>query len=49
MKTIVLFGGGGFVGGNIAGIAKRQGWRVIIADSVSKPGLEGMDWRRCRR
>jgi dTDP-4-dehydrorhamnose reductase len=45
MRTIVLFGGGGFVGGNIASLARRMGWRVVIADSAFRPGLGDMEWR----
>lgn len=30
---IVLFGGGGFVGGNLAVVAARQGWEVHVADT----------------
>lgn len=45
MKTIVLFGGGGFVGGNIANIALRRGWKVVVADSSFRPGLGEIEWR----
>ena len=46
MKTLVLFGGGGFVGGNIAALARREGWKVVVADSAFRPGLGDMEWRR---
>ena len=45
MGTIAIFGGGGFVGGNIAALARRMGWRVVIADSAFRPGLGDMEWR----
>lgn len=45
MKRILLFGGGGFVGGNIASVARSQGWNVTIADPVRKKGLGEIDWR----
>lgn len=32
MRQLVLFGGAGFVGGNLAAIAVRRGWRVCVAD-----------------
>ncbi len=32
-KKLVIFGGSGFVGGNMAKVAERKGWQVVIADS----------------
>ncbi len=44
-KKILIFGGGGFVGGNLATIAHRQGWEVYIADRAIKPGLNFAKWK----
>ena len=44
-KKLVIFGGGGFVGGNMTEIARQKGWKVYIADSFFRPGLEGVEWR----
>jgi dTDP-4-dehydrorhamnose reductase len=32
-KKLVIFGGSGFVGGNMSKIAQQKGWQVIIADN----------------
>jgi dTDP-4-dehydrorhamnose reductase len=40
-KKLVIFGGSGFVGGNLAAIAQRQNWQVYIADF--NPGVHG-EW-----
>jgi dTDP-4-dehydrorhamnose reductase len=32
---LLIFGGGGFVGGNLANVAHRNGWDVAIGDSIS--------------
>jgi dTDP-4-dehydrorhamnose reductase len=41
----LIFGGGGFVGGNLATVALRQGWEVHIAERVEFPeGLPGARW-----
>ena len=45
MKKIMIFGGSGFVGGNIAKIAKARGWHVCVADSLYRPGIEDADWK----
>lgn len=45
MKGILLFGGGGFVGGNIASVAKAEGWQVYVAGRTYRSGVEGADWR----
>ena len=44
MRKLLLFGGGGFVGGNIARLAMQNGWHVTIADSFYRPGLDGAEW-----
>jgi dTDP-4-dehydrorhamnose reductase len=45
-RTLALFGGGGFVGGNLALAALRQGWTVHIVDSLELPGVPGVCWHR---
>jgi dTDP-4-dehydrorhamnose reductase len=42
---IVLFGGGGFIGGHLALAALKQGWEVVIVDPVERPGVPGAQWR----
>jgi dTDP-4-dehydrorhamnose reductase len=44
MRKLLIFGGGGFVGGNIAKMATRNGWHVTVADSFYRPGLDGVEW-----
>lgn len=44
VKKMVIFGGSGFVGGNLARTAQQKGWKVYIADSFYRPGLEGVEW-----
>jgi dTDP-4-dehydrorhamnose reductase len=34
-KKLVIFGGSGFVGGNMTKIAQEKGWQVVIADNRS--------------
>lgn len=41
-KKLMIFGGSGFVGGNMTDVAHRQGWEVCIADS--RPGVHA-EWR----
>jgi dTDP-4-dehydrorhamnose reductase len=43
-KKLVIFGGSGFVGGNMTRIAQKKGWKVYIADSFFRPGLEDVEW-----
>lgn len=43
-KKLLIFGGGGFVGGNLATIANQNGWQVSIADQTIKPGLDFATW-----
>jgi dTDP-4-dehydrorhamnose reductase len=48
-RRLVLFGGGGFVGGNLALAALRQGWSVDIVDALELsgvPGAPGVGWHR---
>ncbi len=44
MKKLMIFGGGGFVGGNMTRTAQEKGWKVCIADSFFRPGLENVEW-----
>ena len=39
-KRLVIFGGSGFVGGNMTKIAEQKGWQVVIADNRSVPQAE---------
>jgi dTDP-4-dehydrorhamnose reductase len=39
---LLIFGGSGFVGGNLASIAIKEGWEVMVADT--RPGPLG-EWR----
>jgi dTDP-4-dehydrorhamnose reductase len=39
-KKLVIFGGSGFVGGNMARIAQQKGWQVVIADNRPVPKAE---------
>ena len=41
-KKLMIFGGSGFVGGNMAHVAQKSGWAVTIADT--RPGPSG-EWR----
>ncbi len=36
-KKLLIFGGSGFVGGNMARIAQHKGWQVVIADNRPVP------------
>jgi dTDP-4-dehydrorhamnose reductase len=40
-KKLMIFGGSGFVGGNMTHIALKNGWQVVIADT--RPGLQA-EW-----
>ena len=42
-KKLVIFGGGGFIGGNLAQVARQKGWEVYVIDS--RPRLQP-EWRR---
>jgi dTDP-4-dehydrorhamnose reductase len=41
-KKLMIFGGSGFVGGNLTQVAQGVGWEVVIADS--RPGANA-EWR----
>jgi dTDP-4-dehydrorhamnose reductase len=43
-NTIVIFGGGGFVGGHLAAQAMEAGWEVHIADAAQQAGVERAEW-----
>ena len=42
--SMLIFGGGGFVGGNLATIANHEGWEVAVAERTIKPGLDFATW-----
>jgi dTDP-4-dehydrorhamnose reductase len=46
LRRILLFGGAGFVGGNLAAVALRGGWSVCVADQAAGLGLDGVDERK---
>ncbi|MCX7029694.1 MAG: sugar nucleotide-binding protein [Spirochaetes bacterium] len=43
---LLVFGGGGFVGGNLCTLALRDGWEVHVADSTVRDALPGAAWHR---
>jgi dTDP-4-dehydrorhamnose reductase len=44
-EKLVVFGGGGFVGGHLCAAAVKQGWEVHIAERMQFPGgLPGARW-----
>ena len=45
MRKILLFGGGGFVGGNLAHVAMREGWNVCVADQTQELVSDAVGWR----
>lgn len=42
--SMLIFGGGGFVGGNLAAIANQEGWNVAVAQRTIKPGMDFATW-----
>lgn len=44
-ERLIIFGGGGFVGGNLARAARRQGWSVLVADREAGIGPGGVEWK----
>jgi dTDP-4-dehydrorhamnose reductase len=44
MGRLIVFGGGGFVGGNLCSIALRRGWEVHIADARVRSALPAAGW-----
>jgi len=43
---LLVFGGGGFVGGNLCTAALRDGWGVHVADAALRDALPGASWHR---
>lgn len=43
---LLVFGGGGFVGGNLCALALREGWDVHVADAAVRDALPGATWHR---
>jgi dTDP-4-dehydrorhamnose reductase len=43
---LIIFGGSGFVGGQLAALALLQGWNVIVADTSHHAGLGHAKWRQ---
>jgi dTDP-4-dehydrorhamnose reductase len=41
---LIVFGGGGFVGGNLCTISLRRGWAVTIVDARLREGIPGAQW-----
>jgi dTDP-4-dehydrorhamnose reductase len=41
---LLVFGGGGFVGGNLCSLALGEGWEVHIADATLRAALQGATW-----
>ncbi len=46
IDSLLVFGGGGFVGGNLCTIALRCGARVHIADSKVRDAIPGAEWHQ---
>ena len=40
-QRLLVFGGGGFVGGNLSALALRDGWEVHVADAAVRDALPG--------
>ena len=43
-ERLLVFGGGGFVGGNLCTLALRGGWEVHVGDSSVRATLRGATW-----
>ena len=43
-ERLLVFGGGGFVGGNLCTLALRDGWEVHVADAALRDALPGAAW-----
>jgi dTDP-4-dehydrorhamnose reductase len=43
-RKLAVFGGGGFVGGNLCTVALRRGWEVTIVDARIREGVPGARW-----
>jgi CDP-paratose 2-epimerase len=49
MRHAVIFGGAGFIGSNVANRLLSQGQRVLIFDSMARPGVErNVEWLESR-
>ncbi|HWE62433.1 MAG TPA: SDR family NAD(P)-dependent oxidoreductase, partial [Chloroflexota bacterium] len=45
--VMVITGGAGFIGSNLAHALLRQGWHVLLLDSLARAGVEqNVDWLR---
>jgi len=44
LNKLLVFGGNGFVGGNLAKFALEQGWQVVVADLAAHPRVDGAEW-----
>jgi dTDP-4-dehydrorhamnose reductase len=42
---LLIFGGGGFVGGNLSASARERGWEVHIADRSAGRAIPGASWQ----
>jgi dTDP-4-dehydrorhamnose reductase len=42
--TLLVFGGGGFVGGHLCARALREGWKVHVGDPTVRDALTGAAW-----
>ncbi len=48
-SSILVTGGAGFIGSNLADSFLAEGWEVIILDNLSRPGVEqNLEWLRGR-
>jgi dTDP-4-dehydrorhamnose reductase len=43
-RKLAVFGGGGFVGGNLCTLALQTGWEVTIVDARVREGVPGAHW-----
>ena len=43
LKRLIVFGGCGFVGGNLAKIAEEENWCVSVASRTTRLGLDGVE------
>ncbi len=42
---LLIFGGGGFVGGNLSAAARKRGWEVHLADRNAGRAIPGASWQ----
>ncbi|MBN1423023.1 sugar nucleotide-binding protein [Candidatus Fermentibacteria bacterium] len=45
-STLVVFGGGGFIGGNLCTIALRGGWQVLTSSRRQHAAIPAARWRQ---